>query len=378
LNEEDRHGSPARVIRITNPQHPQYIAYNVLAGNPDYLNRARAIDPAFPNSPFPLGTDRFTPESHEQGFPGGELGRWETRSDTVGPTIVDQQFALLTLEWDIAVRWALESLSSYLESDGFQNGAYDGSELTLLTELVRSHADVATQELHLIGRHFGGRLESLIGLYYSSLEAWSRSQSWAQWEFAIPNTGPNPGTPGPPGVGGRPLLNPAAVSYVNAWGRTVGNPALANYFPFTFFTADRLFWGQDIDRALFGQLTIGVTEKLDITLGFRYTADDGGNAEYVPADAFRSTEPDVVTPGDPYAAGAVVVATDRPDFGTSSTPRLVMSYEVNDDVYAYASYAEGFEWYVNGGFDAGVFAGYDFGTIGRPREVGVGIKFVFD
>ena len=36
------------------------------------------------------------------------------------------------------------------------------------------------------------------------------------------------------------------------------------------------------------------------------------------------------------------------------------------------------EWYVNGGIDTGLFWGYDFGTVGRPREVGVGLRFVFD
>jgi iron complex outermembrane receptor protein len=36
------------------------------------------------------------------------------------------------------------------------------------------------------------------------------------------------------------------------------------------------------------------------------------------------------------------------------------------------------EWYVNGGADFGFFEGTDIGTIGRPREVGVGLRFIFD
>ncbi len=39
------------------------------------------------------------------------------------------------------------------------------------------------------------------------------------------------------------------------------------------------------------------------------------------------------------------------------------------------------EWYVNGGFDAGAVlahAGYDLATIGRPRELGLGVRFMFD
>ncbi len=47
VNEENRDGSPARIVRISNPQNPTYIAYNVLAGNPDYLKEARASIPCF-------------------------------------------------------------------------------------------------------------------------------------------------------------------------------------------------------------------------------------------------------------------------------------------------------------------------------------------
>ena len=36
------------------------------------------------------------------------------------------------------------------------------------------------------------------------------------------------------------------------------------------------------------------------------------------------------------------------------------------------------EWYINGGVDAGPFFGYDFATIGNPREIGASVRFSFD
>ena len=36
------------------------------------------------------------------------------------------------------------------------------------------------------------------------------------------------------------------------------------------------------------------------------------------------------------------------------------------------------EWYVNGGFDARITAGYDIAAIGPPREIGLGLRLVFD
>jgi len=36
------------------------------------------------------------------------------------------------------------------------------------------------------------------------------------------------------------------------------------------------------------------------------------------------------------------------------------------------------EWYVSGGFDLGLAWGYGPATIGRPRELGIGMRFTFD
>jgi iron complex outermembrane receptor protein len=194
----------------------------------------------------------------------------------------------------------------------------------------------------LIGSHFNGRLSTFLGLYYLNLEVAERLSSWAWWEFAIPNTGPNPGTGGPPGVGGRPQWNQAAVDYVRAWGATVGNPAMANFVPLTFFTTDRLFGLEDTDRAFFGQLTIGLVDKVDLALGFRFTENDGSSSEYLPADSFRPLEPGTVPPGDPYAFAAVIFEAERTDLGTASTPRVSIEYRPTEEMFVYASYAEGF------------------------------------
>lgn len=171
-------------------------------------------------------------------------------------------------------------MTSYRDQDGASTGDYENSDFAIALDQARRHSEKLAQELHLTGSHFNDRLQSFLGVYYLHFENWTRPYSWVNWEFAIPNTGPNPGTLGPPGVGGRPLWNSAAVGYVRAWGATVGNPAMANFFPlFTSLTSDRLFRGEDTDRALFGQLTIGLLETLDLTLGFRYTGDDGSSGE---------------------------------------------------------------------------------------------------
>ncbi len=344
LTDQSDEGSDARIVRISNANNPVYVAYNVLAGNPEYLARARAINPAFPNPPFPLDGDRYTPETHEAGYPGGTLGRWQTRSSIASPTsALDTRNVTLTLDWRATDHWSLKSLSSHVEIDSHQLTDWDASEFTHAAGLGRNSYRGASQELHVAGDHLDGRLRTLLGVYYLERSTWLRGATWWFWEFAVPNTGPNFGLPGPPGVDGRPLLNPQALSYVRAWGATVGNGAVANFLPLTFLTADRLSRVEDGERAIFGEVTMDLTDRLELTLGFRQTKDEQVDIlEFVPADAFRTTRPGEIPNGDPFATAALIADMPGADLGTISTPRLSLGFRATDAVYLYASYAEGF------------------------------------
>jgi iron complex outermembrane receptor protein len=107
-------------------------------------------------------------------------------------------------------------------------------------------------------------------------------------------------------------------------------------------TSDRLLTDYRNDRAVFGELTIGALDNLDVTVGFRVTNTDTGNAEYLPADAFRPLEAGAVPGGDPFAIAAPISTFTQPDFGTISTPRVSVGYTPTERFYLYASYAEGF------------------------------------
>jgi iron complex outermembrane receptor protein len=104
-NDEDKRGTEPRIIRITNENNAQYVRYNVLAGNPDFLARARAVNPAFPASSFTsfFPSDRFTPQTHMPGYPGGEVGKWQTKSDSPANGVRrDLRYYTLTAQWEIS------------------------------------------------------------------------------------------------------------------------------------------------------------------------------------------------------------------------------------------------------------------------------------
>ena len=155
-------------MRFSNLNHPNIWRYNILSGNPDYLAMARANNPAFPASPFTnnfLG-HAFTRQTHETGFPGGELGKWQTKSDTPEDGIQrDLQYYTVTMKWDIGENLSFESISSAWELHRRQTVDFDGSEFIMTTDEGRRIDNNATQEFHLSGSNFNDRVTWLAGLY---------------------------------------------------------------------------------------------------------------------------------------------------------------------------------------------------------------------
>src|SRR5690606_19513091 len=200
--------------RITNEDNAQYIRYNVLAGNPEFLARARAVDPNFPESPFAsfFPSNRFTPETHMPGYPGGEVGKWETKSDSPANGMQrDLQYYTLTLDWDISDNLGFRAIMSDWEFRRSQDADFDGSEFTLTTDTNRSLDNNETLELHLTGTNFNGRLNWLAGYYSLEEHTKSRTYRWTMLDL------PRAGTTGADAN----TLHPDAQAYLQAWRATV-------------------------------------------------------------------------------------------------------------------------------------------------------------
>ena len=250
-NVEDKTSSDARIVRFTNLNHPRYLAQNILAGNPEFLAAARAKDPTFPNPPKLLAGNRFTPKTHEPGFPGGDLGEWQTKADQFGDGIkTDLEYYTLTGNWNINENLAFEVLLSTWELDRRQVVDFDGSEFVVTTDDLRNLDKNTTYEFHLSGSHFDERVNWLAGYYSLEQESKFRNYRWLQWDFIVPNTGPAP-----------PAIDLVARQYVRNYGTVVGNPALIAFSPLAALNTDQLSETQTEDSAWFGEVTVSVTEK---------------------------------------------------------------------------------------------------------------------
>lgn len=331
-NDESKASTDARIVQFTNTSHPRYLGYNVACGNPDFLAAARAVDPAWPDPPStPCRSTTFTPETHEPGYPGGQVGKWQTKTDTMNDGIKqDVEYYTLTLDWDITDNITLESITSGWERDGRQVIDFDGSEFVITTDDIRAREENTTQEFHLTGSHKDGRIDWLAGLYYLDQKSKTRFYRWGLWEFTIPNVGPSD-----------PAQNIALRDYVRAYGTLLNIPTLVNYVPITFITDDALSASEDEDSAFFGEVTFGVTDRLDLTLGVRVTADDGRSKTFTETDGFRAISPLVEPIGDPFG-GVVDSVSEDADLGNITTNKFALTYQVNDDIMLYGSWGEGF------------------------------------
>ena len=212
----------------------------------------------------------------------------------------------LTLDWKLG-NFDLKSITSYreVEVDVRQDLALSPFHYAVIAQYIEW--DQFTQELHLSGEAFGGRLSYLGGLYYSTEE-----------------------------------------------GHQV--------FPVEFrdFGFDS---GGVIDNesfAVFGQATYDVTDKIALTVGLRYTDE---------TRRFDPSLQMVTNYYDPNAApitgyinalngafGPVGTQLFPPgNYKRTSdgvTPMASLSYQFTDDLMVYASYAEGFK---GGGFSMRYF-----------------------
>ena len=362
VNDEDKRGTDPRINRFTNTSNARTQAVAIISGDPQYLDAARAIDPTWPDYPtyleqrgvraaFRVPQNGFGPVTHETNYPGGEVGKWQTKSDSMEDGIIaDTKYVTLTADWDVTDKLNLEAIFSTWDQDQRQVVDFDGSEYIITTDDINNFHENETFEIHFSGTHLDSKINWLAG-YYSLEESDSlRFYRWGMYEFADPTVGHEV-------AGFEPQYEPA-TTYVretalllgltsSEGGSPVTNWGLTPFNPLVFITADNLSSSTEDDEAFFGEVTISLTSQLDLTLGVRVSDKQGSNTTWTPTDAFRTTDPLIRPQGNMFSGVAPAVSVD-PDLGTITTKKFAIDYQATNDLMVYASYGEGF---TQGGID---------------------------
>jgi len=316
-----------------------------------------------------LRSNYRTPLIPDRDFGPGQVGKWQTKSDSMEDGITaDLEYATITADWDITDNLNFLALLSSWEQDQRQVIDFDGTEFLVTTDDLQQHRENDTIELHLSGTAWNDRISWIAG-YYSLDESLDfRNVRWGMWEWAVPG-----GKTVINGSSTQPDLNVPAAEYVRQTATLLGldglvqpgsNPPVPsggtmltaantvaggaaapnpNRYPWLFanISTDSLTNAWDEDEAYFGEATIGVTEKLDLTFGVRISDKSGGDITYQPTDAFRTIDPAVRPQGDPFA-GFFLRESFDPETPNIETYKFSAAYQFNPEIMAYVTYSEGF------------------------------------
>jgi len=281
------------------------------------------------------GAAPFTAVTQTAGYPGGQVGEWQNRSEIITPDSVQTHQFTSDLNWNITKNMKLELITAQTTQEAHQIIDYDNSQYDLVTDVANTRQRLFSQEIQLSGGK--DRLKWVGGVYYWNQMLRARTTRYQAEEF------------GDAALGLAPQLS-IATAFANPICTSVQASPLQNCQQVyagaigpggRFDTLNRT----DTDGwAAFGEATISLTQTIDLTIGLRHH------------DQTQNLQPLVIVPGttgpqaqNPNLAftgnvleGSSVGQTATPSSFDKNTTKLSLQKQFSKDVMGYIGYSEGF------------------------------------
>jgi len=327
----------------------------------------------------------FNPANQVAGYPGGKVGKWQNRSGTTLPNRFNTDQASIEVNWQLSDNMKLSFLTASTTADQKQAVDWDNSQYDLVLDQNIAKTDVRSEEIQLSGGH--GKLQWLGGVYYWDQAIKNRGLRWQVNEFqkglmnpanvfASATCNPVGAVLVPVGTGGNMKFAPGtsglvtnglqAGNIVNLGGTAVAGPlgpagtgawqtCQQVYFGAVAGAYDTLSRSGQDGWAAFGEVTIHLTEKLDLTAGLRHHDQSGFTVNMSRAGVTTGAKPldPTIYPVGDYFLGSDVTSTYTPFQFDKDTTRLVLQRKFTDHVNGYFSYSEGFN---SGGVSAAIIS----------------------
>ena len=281
---------------------------------------------------YTIAGQPITAPTQQAGYPGGQVGQWETRSEITFPDQIDDEQMAVDITWELTDSLSVQFLTARVNQLSMLYVDWDNTQYNVFNDIFGNELEMISQEIQLSGTT--ERVDWVAGSYYWEQETESRNPSYSMGEF-------QPGGP----------LSTATV---------YGSPQCTNV-PAGFLPCQATFgiiMGQQADDqnlarqrgwAVFGEAVIHLTDALDLTVGYRHHDQTNQSSSLAAIPGVTAAKPPrsntAFGPGDPFA-GARVGFLDSASFD-EGTSRLAVNYQFTDSIMGYVGYSEGFN---SGGF----------------------------
>jgi iron complex outermembrane receptor protein len=280
---------------------------------------------------YTLAGQPITALTQQAGFPGGQVGQWQTRSEITVPDRIEDEQLSVDIQWALTESLSLQFLTARVNQ--YQNlyVDWDNTQYNVFNDIFANDLDLISQEIQLSGD--GERIDWVAGGYYWEQQTVSRNPSYSMGEF-----------------------NNGQLNINNVFATPTCTNVPAGFLPCQATFA--IIMGQQSDDqnlarqrgwAVFGEAVVHLTDALDLTAGYRHHDQTNQSSALAAIPGVTAARPPrsntAFGPGDIFA-GQRVGLLDSASFD-KGTSRLAVNYDFNDNVMGYVGYSEGFN---SGGF----------------------------
>ncbi|HEU4618793.1 MAG TPA: TonB-dependent receptor [Gammaproteobacteria bacterium] len=311
------------------------------------------------------------------GWPGGSLGKWESTSEVTVPSHQWLEQQSIDLKVKISDSVNMEYLIGHTNVDNRTYNDWDSGQFNFFIDYFNNETELTSHEFQFTGGN--DRFTWVGGVYSWTQQGRSRNPSWSMCEWqevsgcgeAQPYSYVNQILTSPSCTSVTPAMRGVDFSdrgldpnSVNGWPIPC-NATLSPDYPGLGWVGalasgarppagDRLT-GNDIDGyAIFGEVVVGLTDKVDLTLGYRYHDQTAKQYQFdVDAGvAAGITAPKPLQRNKDWFAGGVYdgirIPGEQEVSFDADTYRAAISWRFADNMMLYAGYTEGFN---SGGLD---------------------------
>jgi len=305
---------------------------------------------------------RFSPSYAQAGYPGGSLGKWESR---LSSTVPNEQFLEQTTfhaDWDVSDSIHLKYMYGKTFNDASIYNDWGGSEYNFFVNYNVTALELESHEFQLTGSLFNDAVDWTLGYYSWDQVNRNRGPEWgsSDWTFADDSNGTvqtldwatvlaSPQCNDHPSDRGLTFPGdvwPQPCGWLpSGWASAFAGPGFASN------RSDRLNGGTQDGNAIFGEATWYINDAWDVTVGFRTHDQDNVGIAMSPAQLASNianglTEQRPSELNTAFADRGMAVAGPLDVFTPTSfsadTYRFATTYDVAEDIMIYAGYSEGF------------------------------------